>query len=60
MKPDEKRRYVKRTYRMAEVRLREIFKIPVNEMIWDFEYDRPNSRLILKTLIDLNTEQGDK
>jgi len=59
MKPDEKRRYVKRTYTMAEVRLREIFKILVNEMVVSFEYDKPNSSFILTTLFDCDTEQGD-
>ncbi|MHA1410495.1 MAG: hypothetical protein ACTSQY_09375 [Candidatus Odinarchaeia archaeon] len=59
MRPDEKRRYTKRTYKMAEVRLREIFKIPVNEMVVSFEYDKPNSKLILTTLKDCDIEQGD-
>lgn len=59
MKPDEKRRFVKRVYRMAEVRLREIFEIPTNEMISSFEYDQPNSELILKTLIDHDKKEGD-
>ena len=59
-KPDEKRRIVKRVYNSAEVRLREIFNIPINEMVLSFEYDKSNSCLILKTLIDCNTGQGDK
>ena len=59
MKPDEKRRYVKRTYNMAEVRLNKIFKIPINERIISFEYDKQNSYLILITLIDYNSGQGD-
>ena len=59
MKPDEKRRYVKRTYKMAEVRLREIFKIPINEMVVSFEYDKSYSELILMTLKDCDNEQGD-
>jgi len=59
MKPDEKRRYVKRTYNMAEVRLRKIFKIPINERVISFEYDKQNSYLILTTLIDYNSGQGD-
>ena len=59
-KPDEKRRIVRRTYNSAEVRLREMFNIPINEMVISFEYDKPNSCLILKTLIDCNESQGDK
>ena len=59
IKPTEKRRYVKRTYDMAEVRLREIFNVPINEMVVSFEYDKPNSNLILTTLIDYNIAQGD-
>jgi len=59
MKPDEKRRYVKRTYNIAEVKLSEIFKIPINERVISFEYDKQNSCLILTTLIDRNEGQGD-
>ncbi len=59
-KPDEKRRIVIRSYSSAEVKLREIFNIPINETVLSFEYDKSNSCLILKTLIDCNKGQGDK
>ena len=59
MKADEQRRIVKRVYRMAEVKLRKIFEIPNNEMVWSFEYDQANSRLILKTLVDHDKTKGD-
>lgn len=59
MKADEKRRYIKRVYHMAEVKLREIFEIPDNELIVSFDYDKPNSRLVLKTLCDFDKSKGD-
>ena len=59
-KPDEKRRIVRRIYNNAELRIREIFNIPVNESVLSFEYDKSNSCIVLKTLIDCNTEVGDK
>ena len=43
----------------TEVRLRSIFVIPSDEMVGDFEYDKPNSRLVLTTLKDYDKKRGD-
>ncbi len=58
-KPDEQRRYIKRTYNMAEIRLRRLLDIPDSEMIWEFIYDKPNSQLVLTTLKDFDKKVGD-
>ena len=58
-KPDEQRRYIKRTYNMAELRLRRIFDIHDDEMICEFIYDKSNSKLVLTTLKEHNKKIGD-
>lgn len=58
--PSSRRRYIKREYDMAEVRLRRIFDIPDDEMITYLEYDKPNSTIILTTSKDFDTSCGDK
>ena len=57
--PSEQRRIIRKTYDMAEVRLRKIFDIPNDEMILDLIYDKPNSTLILTTLKDMDKDCGD-
>jgi len=57
--PDEKRRITRRKYKMAELRIREIFGLDNDEMILDLLYDKPNSTLILTTLRDLDKDKGD-
>jgi len=57
--PDEKRRITRRKYKMAELRIREIFGLDNDEMILDLLYDKPNSTLILTILRDLDKDKGD-
>ncbi len=59
MRPYSKRRIVKKVWRMATVKLRKLFKIPNNEMIIDFQFDKSNQELILTTLQDYDEKQGD-
>lgn len=58
--PTEKRRIIRRKYDMAEVRMRRMFDIADNEYILDFLYDKPNSTLILTTLLDYERKEGDR
>ena len=59
MKPDYKRRIVKKVWRSANTRLRKLFNISNDEMILNFEYDESNQELILTTLKDWDIEKGD-
>lgn len=59
-RPSEKRRLIRRRYDMAEVRMRRMFDIADNEFILDFVYDKPNSTLVLTTLLDHERKEGDR
>jgi len=57
--PKEQRRIIRRIYDLAELKIRNMFDVPNDEMILDLIYDKPNSELILKTLKDCDTKEGD-
>ena len=59
IRPNVKRRIIRREYDMAEVLIRKLFSIPKDEMIKDLLYDKPNSTLILTTLKDHDKLKGD-
>lgn len=50
--PDRTRILVRREYDMVELRLRRVFKIPSDEMILSFEWDKHEGVLRLITLRD--------
>ena len=57
--PKEQRRIIRRIYDLAELKIRNMFDVPNDEMILDLVYNKPNSELILKTLKDCDIEEGD-
>ncbi len=60
IKPARKRRYITREYAMVAVLLRKVFKIPIDEMILDIEWDKSSNSLRLETLKDFDKKQGDE
>ena len=57
VKPKEQRRYMKRTY--DPMQIRELFKVPIDEVIFDLCYDKNNNCFVLRTLKSWNEEEGD-
>ena len=57
--PKERRRTIRRIYDLAELKIRNIFDVPNDEMILDLIFDKSNSELILTTLKDCETIEGD-
>lgn len=53
----EKRRYVERRYKPSIIR--ELFKIPKNEVVIDFKWDRNNNVVVVETLEDFDYSKGD-
>lgn len=52
VKPHYERLMVRREYTMVELLLRQLFKIPSDEMILSLEWDKKQGRLILISLKD--------
>lgn len=52
MKPKTKRNHIVRRYDGVYVLLRKLFKVPEDEMILDFIWDKHNGELVLTTLKD--------
>ncbi len=52
IKPYTERIYIKRKYNNVYALLRELFRIPNNEMVVDFYWDKKNGELVLETLKD--------
>ena len=59
MKPSEKRRYIERRFNYVRETIRKILKVPMDEYIIDFFWDKKENTLILKTLKDFNEKEGD-
>ena len=57
--PKEQRRIIRRKYDLAELKIRNMFGVPNDEMILDLIYDKLNSEIILKTLKDCDAKEGD-
>jgi len=59
IEPSEKRRYIQREYYQARLLIRKLFNIPDDEFICYLEFDKDNSKIIIKSLKDFDKEKGD-
>ena len=57
IKPKEQRRYIKREYPTPVIR--ELFKVPLNEMVIDLKWDRTRNIIVVETITDFDKNKGD-